>query len=76
MDAFAGYISNLYLQAASSEKHCILCEPDFGINHEVNRALIVRPVHGDEAMGRDFSNHLRSCVSFLDFKTFLADPNL
>ena len=33
-------------------------------------------LYGGKAAGRDFRNHLRSCMEFLNFKSCLADPNV
>ena len=37
--------------------------------------LIVRDTQGGKAAGRYFRIHLRSCIRFLDFKRFLANPD-
>ena len=53
-----GNIKNAYLQAPSSEKHFIVCGPDFG-NENVGRvALICRALCGGKVAGRDFWHHL------------------
>ena len=33
-------------------------------------------MHGDKAAGRDFRNHMRSCVEHLGFTACLADPDI
>ena len=38
--------------------------------------LIHRALYGGKAAGRDFRNHLRSCMEFLNFKSCLADPDV
>ena len=39
-------------------------------------ALIHRALYGGKAAGRDFRNHLCSCMEFLNFKSCLADPDV
>ena len=75
LDIFSIGTGNACLQAPSSEKHCIMCITDFGIEHEGKSVLTVRAAHGSKSAGRDFRNHLRSCMSFLDFKPCLANPD-
>ena len=38
--------------------------------------LIHRALYGGKAAGRDFRNHLCSCMEFLNFKSCLADPDV
>jgi hypothetical protein len=51
-------IRNAYLQAPSSEKHFIVCGPEFGIENEGRVALIWRALYGGKVAGRDFWHHL------------------
>ena len=39
-------------------------------------ALIHRALYGGKTAGRDFRNHLRSCMRHLDFKSCPADPDV
>jgi hypothetical protein len=39
-------------------------------------ALTHRALYGGKATGRDFRNHLRSCMQFLNFTSCLADPDV
>jgi hypothetical protein len=39
-------------------------------------ALIHRALYGGKAAGRDFRNHLCSCMHFLNFKSCPADPDV
>jgi hypothetical protein len=34
LDVFAADVQNAYLQAPSSEKHCIICGKEFGLENE------------------------------------------
>ena len=76
LDVFAADIWNAYLQASSSQKDYIICGPEFGVENIGQTALIHHALYGGKAAGRDFRNHLRSCMEFLNFKSCLADPNV
>ena len=73
---FAADIRNAYLQAPSSQKDYIICSPEFGVENIRQTALIHHALYGGKAAGRDFRNHLRSCMEFLNFKSCLADPDV
>ena len=76
LDVFAADIRNAYLQAPSSQKDYIICGPEFGLENVGNIALIHRALYGGKSAGRDFRNHLRSCMRHLDFKSCPADPDV
>ena len=77
INVLAADIRNAYLQAPSSEKHYIICGPEFGLENEGKRALILRALYGGKAAGRDFWHHLRSCMKdTLGFESCLADPDV
>ena len=62
LDVFAANIRNAYLQAPSSQKDYIICGPEFGVENIGQTALIHRALYGGKAAGRDFRNHLCSCM--------------
>ena len=73
----AGDILNAYLQAPSSEKYYIpKCGVEFGLENVGKRAKIVRALYGGKSSGRDFRNHLRSCMTHLKFSSCKADPDV
>jgi len=76
LDVCAADIRNAYLQAPSSQKDYITCGPEFGIENVGKRALIVRALYSGKFAGRDFRNHLRSCMRHLGFESCLADPDV
>ena len=76
LDIFAADIRNAYLQAPSSQKDYIICGPEFGVKNIGRMALIHHALYGRKAAGRDFRNHLHSCMEFLNFKACLADPDV
>ena len=76
LDVFAADIRNAYLQAPSSQKDYIICRPEFGVENIGRTALIHHALYCGKAAGRDFRNHLQSCMEFLNFKSCLADPDV
>ena len=76
LDVFAADIRNAYLQAAPSEKHYIICGPEFGLENIGKRAIVKRALYGGKVSGRDFRNALRSCMNHVGFKSCLADPDV
>eukprot|EP00957_Ditylum_brightwellii_P127024 9683781-Ditylum_brightwellii.AAC.1 len=72
----AAEIQNTYLQAPSSQKDCIICGSEFGLENVRKRALIKRALYGVKAAGRDFRNHLRACMWHIGFKFCPADPDV
>ena len=76
VDIFTADIRNAYLQAPSSEKYYIVCGAEFGLENVGKKALIRSALYGGKAAGRDFRNHLRSCMSHLHFQPCLADPDV
>ena len=72
LDVCAADIRNACLQAPSSRKHYIICGPEFGLENVGKVALIKRALYGDKVAGKDFRDHLRSCMRHLGFKSCLA----
>ena len=64
----AADVRNSYLQAPTSEKHFVICGPDFGIENIGKEAIINRALYGGKFSGRNFWHHLRSCMNFLGFE--------
>ena len=71
-----GDIRNAFLQAPSSEKHYIVCGPEFGLEYVGRCALIRRALYGGKVAGADFWHHLRSCMNHLGFTSSRADPDV
>lgn len=76
LQVYAADIRNAYLQAPSSQKDYIICGPEFGLEHQGKRAKIHRALYGGKAAGRDFRNHLRSCMEHLNYTSCVADPDV
>ena len=76
LDVCAADIRNAYLQAPSSQKDYVICRPEFGLENVGKVALIHRALYGGKLAGKDFRNHLRSCMRHLDFVSCPADPDV
>ena len=76
VDVVAANIRNAYLQAPSSQKDYIICVPEFGLENVGKNALIRRALYGGKTAGIDFRNHLRSCMHYLCFRSYKADPDV
>ena len=53
-----------------------MCGPEFGIENIGKVALIHRALYGGKSAGRDFRNHLRSCMHHLNFRPCPANPDV
>ena len=54
----AADVLNAYLQAPTSEKHFVICGPEFGIENIDKKAIITRDLYGGKVARRDFWHHL------------------
>ena len=69
-------IQNAYLQAPSSEKHYIICGPEFGLENEGKKAIIVRALYGGKSAGADYWRHVRKAMTEMGFTSCKADPDV
>ena len=76
LQMFAANIHNAYLQAPSSQKDYVVCGLEFGIQNIGKVVLIHWALYGGKSAGRDFRNHLRSCMHHLDFRPCPANPDV
>ena len=76
LDVCMADIRNAYLQSPTSQKHYIICGPEFGMENVGKVAIMHRAVYGGKTSRRDFRNHLRSCMHFINFTSYPADPSL
>ena len=76
LDILAADIRNAHLQAPSSQRNYIICGPEFGIDNVGHVALIHRVLYGRKSVGKDFWNHLRSCMHHLNCKSCPTNPNV
>jgi len=56
-------IHNAYLQAQTSDKHYVICGPEFGIENVRKTGIIVRALYGGKSAGADYWRHVRSAMS-------------
>jgi len=71
----AADIQNAYLQAPTSEKHYIICGPEFGIENVGRLAIIVRALYGEKSAA-DYWRHVRTAMNELGFESCKADPDV
>lgn len=76
LSVFAADIRNACIQAPSSQRDFIICGEEFGLENAGKVALIQRALYGGKTAGRDFHNHLRTCMRHLDYASCPADPDL
>ena len=69
-------IQNAYLQAPSSEKHYIVCGPEFGLENVGKHAKIVRALYGGKSAGADYWRHVRKAMDEMGFTSCKADPDV
>ena len=69
-------IQNTYLQAPSSQTHYIICGPEFGLENIGKRVVMKRALYCGKTAGKDFRDHLRSCMRHIKFTSCLSDPDL
>ena len=72
---FTANATNTLLQVPTSVKYYVMCSLEFGLENEGNINIMQISICGDKDIGRDFRNHLQSCITHLDFKPCLANPD-
>ena len=73
LDVCMADIRDAYLQSPTSQKHYIICGPEFGMENVGKVAIMHRAVNGGKTSGRDFRKHLRSCMEFINITSCPAD---
>ena len=58
LDVCACDIQNAFLQSQSSEKHYIICGPEFGLENIGKWAKIIRALYGGKCAGADYWRHV------------------
>ena len=76
LNVFGADIQNAYLQAPTSEKHYIICGPEFGLENVGKKAIIVRALYGGKCAGADYWRHIRKAMEDMKFKSCPADPDV
>ena len=73
---WAADIKNAYLSAPTSEKHYVVCGPEFGQENVGRHAIITRALYGGKAAGRDYWLFLRKFMQRLGFQSSRGDPDV
>ena len=76
LQVFGADIQNAYLQAPTSERHYIICGPEFGLENVGKKALIVRALYGGKSAGADYWRHVRAAMDDMGFESCKADPDV
>ena len=76
LDVCACDIQNAYLQAPSTEKHYIVCGPEFELENVGKFAIIVRALYGGKSAGADYWRHVRKAMDEMGFESCKADPDV
>ena len=75
-DVCACNIQNVYLQAPSTEKHCIICGPEFGLENVGKYAIIVKVLYIGKSAGANYWQHVRKAMEEMDFKSCTASSDI
>ena len=73
VDAFVADIRHACFQVPISEYHHIMCGLKFGLENTRKIVIMRRVLCGIKASVRDFRDHLRLCVTHIDFKPCLSE---
>ena len=76
LSVYGADIQNAYLQAPTTEKHYIICGPEFGLENVGKTAIIVRASYGGKSAGADYWNHVRKAMLNMNFESCKADPDV
>ena len=69
-------IQNAYLQSPSSEKHFIICGPEFGLENVGKKSLIIFSLYVGKCAGAFYWRHVRSTMDEMRFESFKADRDV
>jgi hypothetical protein len=76
LDLLAADIQNAYLNAPITEKIWTILGAEFGQDLKGRKAIIVRALYGLKSAQAAFRNHLAVCMTGLEYKSCLADPDV
>ena len=71
-----GDIHNAHLTAPCLEEVCTICGPEFGLDLQGRRTVIVRALYGLRSSGKAFRNHLSAGIKELGWMACKADPDV
>ena len=75
LEVKASDIQNAYLTTPCADNILMICGSEF-VYQARKRAFITRALYGLKSAGASFQNHLSDCMRHLEFKKYLADPDL
>ena len=67
LDVCGADIIYAYLQVSSSEKHYIVCRPEFGLKNEGKRTIIRRALNDVKSAEADYWRHVRATMDDMGF---------
>ena len=73
---FGADIQNSYIQAPTTEKHYIICGPEFGLKNVGKKAFIVCSLYGGKSDGADYWRHVHDVMDEILFASCKADPEV
>ena len=76
LDVCACDILNAYIQRPISEKHFVICGPEFGLKNFGCQSLIIRTLYGGNSAGADYWRHVRSDMVEIDFNFCTTDHDV
>ena len=62
LPVFGADTQNTYLQAPKTEKHYIICGPEFGLENIGKKAVIVLALYGGKCAGADYWRHVHAAM--------------
>ena len=76
LPVYAEDIQNVHLQTPSSEKHYIICGPEFGIENIGRIAVIIFALYGEKSAGADYWRHVRTAMNEMGFTSCKEVPDV
>ena len=67
---------NAYLKAHYSEKHYVICGPQFVLENVSKCAIIVRAIGSGKSSGADYWWHVDSAMENMVFSSYKVDPDV
>ena len=69
-------IQNTYLQVPASEMHYTIYGPEFGLENQGKRAIILCALYGGKSTGSDYRRHVRKAMKEMGFESCKADLDI
>jgi hypothetical protein len=72
----AADIQSAYVQVPTSEKHYIICGPEFSPDLEGSSSIITNVLYGGKSAGSDYWKHMHACMIKLNFVSCHGEPGV